>query len=424
MKRWITGAVSLLFALSALWSAGAEPITDITEDVDKHIATGITVGEQLFTISATFTPAGPGAPLGEGIGFYYQNGEGTPPQSFYRFVLWRDNGSDAGSDRLDFYCEKQYNDKNVKNVPASINGISADDPAINTEYRYISVDWGWYASADAAFKMDVTVDPATQKATAVLTGIPSGNKAVLEVDLTQKAQGEKTAGVLTGGEVFIWKTKCIFSNFSISGADAMGEATTQTVPTVTTTIPPATTTSVALDAPTTANTAAAQKVGFSGVLKNTAGEVMADTLLIVDQSDGQQVSTMTDASGQFSFTNVPEGKTTIAVRDNNGNVLAAKQITLRAGETAAVSADGAEVTTAQGAVGLTLIADTETYGITVSLNTEVSVPTMTTTASKGNNEDGKTDLTILWVVLGVAAVAIAAVVVILVLKKKKAFTEK
>ena len=82
------------------------------------------------------------------------------------------------------------------------------------------------------------------------------------------------------------------------------------------------------------------------------------------------------------------------------------------------------MTTAQGAVGLTLIADTETYGITVSLNTEVSVPTMTTTASKGNNEDGKTDLTILWVVLGVAAVAIAAVVVILVLKKKKAFTEK
>ena len=154
MKRLFTLIAAGALLLTMALPASAQAVTDVVEDVDKHIAAGATVGSQTFTISATFTPAGPGAQMGEGIGFYYQNGDGTPPQSFYRVVLWRDNGSDAGADRLDFYCEKQYNDKHVGNVPASINGVAADDPDINEEFRYISTDWGWYAAADAAYKMD------------------------------------------------------------------------------------------------------------------------------------------------------------------------------------------------------------------------------------------------------------------------------
>lgn len=435
MKRLFTLIAAGALLLTMALPASAQAVTDVVEDVDKHIAAGATVGSQTFTISATFTPAGPGAQMGEGIGFYYQNGDGTPPQSFYRVVLWRDNGSDAGADRLDFYCEKQYNDKHVGNVPASINGVAADDPDINEEFRYISTDWGWYAAADAAYKMDVTVDPGKKQATAVLTGIPSGNRAVLVVDLTQKALGEKKAGELTSGEVFVWKTKCSYSNFQLDGADNMS-----TVPPSATSVVLDNTTASAgtdstqsqtgesnpgglppmVEAPSThAAPANPKDVAVGGVLKDVDGNLLPNKLLIVDQSSGKQTNTITDEKGVFTFPKLPEGMTTISVRDENGNVQAAKRFQLRAGTAAAVSEDGSRVTAGEnGGVGLTLVMNLKTYGIELFLNTEVELPT--TTAKRDTSPEGECSFPVLWIVLGGAVLVVAAgAAVTVVLWKKK-----
>ncbi len=420
MKRLFSLITAGILLLSLVLPASAGSITDITEDVDKQIATGVTVGTQTFTVSATFTPAGPGAEIGEGIGFYYQNGEGTPPQSFYRFVVWRDNGSDAGSDRVDFYCEKQYNDKNVGNVPASINGVAADDPAINEEYRYISVDWGWYAASEVAFKMDVTVDPEKQQATAVLTGIPSGNRAVLVVDLTQKARGEKTAGELTSGEVFVWKTKCGYSNFQIEGADTMSTVAPPTEPSIppTETLPTGENTVPIVEPPTTMRAPEnPQDVAVSGILQDETGSALPGKLLIVDQSNGEQVNTLTDENGRFRFPNIPEGMTTLTVRDDQGNVQAATQFWLEAGDTAAVSEDGSRVTAGENGVGLTLMMNAAAYEIALSLNAG-EAPSATTTGRGGGSEEQDVS-PVLWIVLGAVALAVVVGVAAVVLLRKK-----
>ena len=363
MKRILSMLAALVLVFAMILPASAQEITDVTVDFDKNIATGVLVGDQPFTVSATFTPSAPGGRLGEGIAIYYQNGDCTPPQSFIRFVMWRDNGSDAGADRIDFYCEKQYADKNVGTVPAGINGLAANDPANNAEYRYISVDWGWYASTDVAFKMDVSVDPATQTATATLMGIPSNQKATLVVYLTEKAIGEQTAGELTWGEVFVWKNNCAFSNFNVVGAN--GE---EPIPSTTTGAPTTTTTAPIIAPVTTQPPANPDLVTMAGVLKDTAGNAVPNAILIVDKSDGKQANCMTDANGNFELKNIPEGGTMLTVRDENGNVMAASNFYLASGSAASVATDGSRVTAADGAIGLTLTMDASTYSLTMALN--------------------------------------------------------
>ena len=180
----------------------------VTVDGDKTNANGIVIGEQKTTIKARYTLKTVGSKLNEGVGFYYQNGDGNPHWSFYRITFYRDT---AGSGRTDFYCEKQYNDSWVGFIWCKVNN------EITEKDRFVSVDYSWDTSAETALDLTVVVDPTANTAVATLTGVTSGNSATIHVDLSEAATNEATAGQWQNGGVFLRTEFTDWSKFSIAG---------------------------------------------------------------------------------------------------------------------------------------------------------------------------------------------------------------
>ena len=214
MKKWCSICLSLCLLLQLALVPTlvyAQPLVseNVITDGDKRIAKDIVIGDTASTITATFTLKDKGSLLNEGIGFYYQDGDGSPAWSFYRITLWRDVEK---SDRVDFYAEKQYGDKWVGFVNAKVNGET------ESKERYVSVDYGWNAAEETAFTITVTVDPTAKTATATLLGAATRKQATILIDLSQAATGEKTPGELASGKVFLrLSDACDYSNFSVTG---------------------------------------------------------------------------------------------------------------------------------------------------------------------------------------------------------------
>ena len=180
-------------------------------DKDKSIVRGLSVGEGTCRITATFVLPSVGSLLNEGIGFYFQNGDGSPAWSFYRFTLWRVNGTPG---RLDFYVEKQYEDSWKGFLYCTVGN------ELTTKERYVSTDYGWDTSEETEITMIAVVNPATSIATATIIGTATKHMATITVDLSKTAtNGDCPADQWRGGGVFLRIQYTKWANFTIRGYD-------------------------------------------------------------------------------------------------------------------------------------------------------------------------------------------------------------
>ena len=359
MKRIALFIVCLLLVAGLGISAAAKDIrpgSDVDTDGDKVIAKDLRVSNKPFNISATFTLNQKGGKMFEGIGFYYLDGGESPKFSFYRFTIWREKNAP----RLDFYLEKQYNDKNVGSVDCLVDG---DTENLKHE-RFVSVDYDWNSIDDMSFKVEVSVDPATSKATARISGVQTGKSGKITVDLRDKARNEQTAGSLTNGKVFLSVNNTSYSDFKIEGYDDTASGGESTAPAPTSSTPPANSvpagekpadvsseskavsseaspadTSVSAESTnsTDEDNASDGLVAISGVVVDKDGKPMPKTIV---QFGTQRAKT--DSDGRFTMGAVSLGRKSVSIQDENGKAITSKTIELVAGETA--SMDGITLT--------------------------------------------------------------------------------